>query len=161
MIYPAISCLPGRPVSEALCRVVERAALERSLTPDFLSTSGRPGRYNTRGIQAVYASENQAIAGAEADRYRNGRVTQNIVYWVHPSALVLDLGDSDNLKALGLTTTDLHTHWRFATTPTKTQLLGSEIATQTRLAGIRFPSDAAKEWGSCGLQSRIFQGRPS
>lgn len=150
MIYPAISDIPGRPVSEALCRVVERAVLERSPAPDFLFTSGRPGRYNTPGIQAVYASESQAIAGAEAERYRNGRVTQNIVYWLHPSALVLDLGDSNNLNDLGLTDADLYTPWRFATTPTKTQLLGREIAAQTRLAGIRFPSDAAKALGFAG-----------
>ena len=157
MSFPAIPGLPGRPISEALCRFVERAVLERSSSPDFLFTSGRPGRYNTKGIQAVYASESQAIAGAEAERYRNGRVTQNIVYWLHPSALVLDLGDSNSLNALGLSASDLYTPWRFATTHTKTQLLGKEIAAQTRLAGIRFPSDAANALGFAGYNVVFFK----
>jgi len=158
MTYPAISRLPGRPVSAELCRFVERAVLERLLTPDFLFTSGRPGRYNTRGIQAVYASEDQPTAGAEAERYRNGRVTQNLVYWVHPTALVFDILEiAANLNALGLTTADLYTPWMFAKIPTKTQLLGSDIAAQTRLAGIRFPSNAARDRGFAGYNLVFFK----
>lgn len=148
--YPALDTLKGTLVTTPLCRMVERAVLERPARPDFLFTSGRPGRYNPRAVEAIYAAEDQATAGAEAERYRKGRTTQTIVYWLIPNAHVLDLGDPANLTALGLTDADLFASWMFAAAPTRTQLLGQALASQSRFAGIRFPSDAAKARGFTG-----------
>lgn len=155
--YPGLSALSGTLATAALCRMVERAVLERPAKPDFLFTSGRPNRYNPRGIDALYAAEDQATAGAEAERYRNGRTTQTIVYWMVPNARVLDLSDPANLVALGLSDSDLFANWRFATTPTRTQLLGQAVAAQSRLAGIRFPSDAARARGFVGHNLVFFR----
>lgn len=155
--FPNLTALAGTRVTSAYCRIVERAALERPTKPDFLFTSGNPGRYNPRGIYALYAAEDQSTAGAEAERYRGGRTTQSVVYWAKPSAVVLDLSSAANLAALGLTGADLFANWRFAPTPTPCQLLGQAIAAQTRLAGIRFPSDAAKARGFTGYNVVFFK----
>lgn len=155
--YPALATVAGIPAPGELCRVVERVVLERTPKSDFLFTSGRPGRYNPRGIEALYASEDQATAGAEAERYRAGRVTQNVVYWVRPNALVLDLGNPTTVAALGLVEADLFSDWKFAPAPTRSQLLGEEVAQQSRLAGIRFPSDAAKARGFLGYNIVFFK----
>ena len=53
----------------ALSRIVERRVLESRRPPDFLFTSGRPGRYNPAGVEGVYFSADGATAGAEFDRY--------------------------------------------------------------------------------------------
>src|SRR5687768_15019644 len=104
--------------------MVERVVLEKTPAPDFLFTSGRPGRYNLRGIQPLYAAEDQATAGSESERYRSGRTTQTIVYCARPDALVVDLGNAATVTALGLVEADLFAPWTFAITPTLGQLLG-------------------------------------
>jgi hypothetical protein len=52
---------------------------------------------------------------------------------------------------------DLHTPWRFAATPTKTQRLGAAVAVRAKFAGIRFPSDAAQDRGFLGYNVVFFQ----
>jgi RES domain-containing protein len=155
--FPGLSAIKGVPVSTALCRMVERSVLERPPKSDFLFTSGRPGRYNSRGIQALYAAEDLATAGAESERYRKGRTTQTIVYWATPNAVVVDLGDAGTIAALGLVDLDLFAPWMFAATPTRAQLLGEAVAAQTRLGGIRFPSDAARTRGFVGYNFVFYK----
>ena len=53
-------------------RMVDRCYVDDASKADYLFTSGRPGRYNPRGVEALYASEDLLTAGAEADRYRKG-----------------------------------------------------------------------------------------
>ena len=71
------SILPGLPVLEIrdmqLRRIVARHVLESRKPPQFLYTSGRPGRYNPRDALCLYVSEDAATAGAEFDRYWDGR----------------------------------------------------------------------------------------
>jgi hypothetical protein len=79
-----------------------------------------------------------------------------VIFWIHPRALVLDLGNPATVDALKFQN-ELYASWRFAGSPTKTQMLGAAIAAQTRLAGIRFPSDAAREKGFVGYNLVLFK----
>ena len=139
--------------------MVEKAILEKYAVPKFLYTSGRPGRYNLRDIQCLYCSADIPTAGAEYERYRGGRTTQSVTYWIHANLLVLDLEDRAVLSALGLSEADLFVSWRALSSPgpTLTQQLGAAVATQDRLQGIRFPSDAAKERGFPGFNLVLFR----
>lgn len=156
-LFPALSTLDGRRLDQPHCRVVERAVLESRTPAQFLYTSGRPGRYNPRGLEALYCSEDLPTAAAEMERYRGGKTSQLITYWIHLQALILDLGDAAVVSALRLRADDLHAPWRFAATPTKTQLLGEAVAARSRFAGIRFPADAASARGFVGHNVVFFR----
>lgn len=156
-LFPALATLNGKTLDKPHCRVVERVVLESKTPSEFLYTSGRPGRYNPRGVNALYCSQDLPTAGAEVERYRNGKTRQLITYWIHPRALVLDLEEPAILNALGLTTADLFAPWRFAPSLTKAQLLGEAVEAIANFAGIRFPSDAARERGFTGYNVVFFK----
>jgi len=157
MITPSqVAAWDGILARPEYCRMVERRHVAHQATANYLFTSGKPNRYNPRGIEALYCSEDQATAGAEADRYRNGATKQGVIFWIHPRAFVLDLGNPVTVDALELQN-ELYAPWRFALSPTKTQILGGAIAGQTRLGGIRFPSDAAREKGFVGYNLVLFK----
>jgi RES domain-containing protein len=139
--------------------MVEKAILEKYAPPQFLYTSGRPGRYNLRDTHCLYCSADMPTAGAEYDRYRGCRTTQSLTYWIHANVLVLDLEDRAVLAVLGLTERDLFAPWRALSSPgpSLTQKLGTAVATQDRLHGIRFPSDAAQERGFAGYNVVLFR----
>ena len=138
-------------------RIVERRVLESRRPPDFLFTSGRPNRYNPAGVECVYFSADGATAGAEFDRYWQGKTTQRVLYFCRASARVLDLTDVNVRATLGLHEADLFGPWRLAASPTVTQRLGFVVAGQRRFAGIRFPSDAAQERGFTGSNLVFFR----
>lgn len=141
-----------------LPRLVERRRLEARNPPDFRFTSGRPNRYNPAGIEGVYFAADAATAGAEFDRAWEGRPTQWILYFCRVStALVLDLTDTACREKLGLSEEELFADWRFSQTPTTTQELGACVASQTHFAGIRYPSDAARERGFTGANLVFFR----
>lgn len=139
--------------------MVEKTILEKSAPPQFLYTSGRPGRYNLRDIHCLYCSADMSTAGAEYERYRGAKTTQSVTYWIHPNVVVLDLADDAVRDALGLTEADLFAPWRAlsAPGPTLTQQLGAAVAAQDRLHGIRFPSDAARQRGFPGFNLVVFR----
>lgn len=139
--------------------MVEKAILEKYAPPKFLYTSGRPGRYNLRDLHCLYCSADMPTAGAEFERYRGGKTTQSVTYWIHANVLVLDLTDAAVVDALGLKAADLFASWRALSSPgpSLTQQLGAVVATQDRLHGIRFPSDAAKERGFPGFNLVLFR----
>lgn len=157
--FAALATLEGMPVNQAYCRIVPNPVLQSRTPPEFLFTSGKAGRYNEKGVLCIYASEDLPTAGAESERYREGRTVATTTYWLHMEAKLLDLAASDVLEALQLTTDDLFRPWRGLSVsgPTATQLLGSFIAQQTKLSGIRFPSDAARERGFTGFNIVVFR----
>lgn len=153
-----LATAPGEELrAVTLPRIVERRALESRRPPDFLFTSGRPGRYHPAGVEGVYFSADGATAGAEFDRYWQGRATQRVLYFCRASARVLDLTNPAIVTALGLREPDLFAPWRLAITPTPTQQLGAVVAGQRRFAGVRFPSDAARERGFAGANLVFFR----
>jgi RES domain-containing protein len=157
--FNKLASLPGTPISEPYCRMLEKAILEKYAPPQFLYTSGRPGRYNLRDTPCLYCSADMPTAGAEYDRYRGAGTTQSVTYWIHVKILVLDLTDSAIVAALGLKRADLFAPWRVLSSPgpSLTQQLGATVATQDRLHGIRFPSDAAKDRGFAGSNLVLFR----
>jgi RES domain-containing protein len=144
-----------------LRRSVPQTSLESHAPPDYLFASGRPNRYNPRGVSALYVSENFATMGAEMDRAAKSLglddFKNQVVYTVQAEAKLLDLANPKILTALSLGPTALHEPWKFALTPTETQQLGAAISGQTRFAGIRYPSDAAQEAGFLGYNIVIFK----
>jgi len=153
--------LPALPVHAVanleLRRIVARKALESRTPADLLYTSGRPGRYNPRGVFCLYASEDAATAGAEFERYWSGQPLASTLYFCRITASLLDLGSPHVLAALGLREANLFDSWRTTLSPTATQRLGAAIAAQNRFAGIRFPSDAARERGFAGWNYVLYR----
>jgi hypothetical protein len=115
--FSKLASLPGKAISVPHCRMVEKTILEKYAPPQFLYTSGRPGRYNLRDTHCLYCSADMPTAAAEYDRYRGSRTTQSLTYWIHADVLVLDLEDRSVLTALGLTEPDLFAPWRALSSP--------------------------------------------
>lgn len=127
-------------------RRVELEALQAYSPPNFLYTSGKPGRYNIDGMDCLYVSENEETAKAEYERlwkHRPGKQQPVVTFFAKVSLTkILDLTDPAILAHLKLTDKDLHESWRLATRPTKTQLVGFAAASRASIAGIQYPSDA-------------------
>lgn len=159
MSFPALATLSGVSISRALCRMVQRTALESRLPPNYLFTSGGAGRYNSPKVECIYASEDMPTAAMEYERYNLGHTNQSVTYWIHVSGAVIDLGDVATLGALGLTSDHLFLPWRGLSVkpPTITQRLGDALGGQTRLCGIRFPSDAARARTTAGSNYVFFR----
>jgi RES domain-containing protein len=157
--WPALlSRLPVLALNDApQRRIVERQMLESRTPPDFLFTSGRPGRYNPAGLFCLYASEDATTAGAEFERYWAGLPVQQVLYFCRVTGSVLDLADPVVRRALGLKRSDLFTPWRGRKRLTLSQRLGVVLGAQTRFIGVRFPSDAAQERGFVGHNIVVFR----
>jgi hypothetical protein len=61
------------------------------------------------------------------------------------------------LGRLKIEPAELHLSWRGTSSPTACQKLGKVVAGQKRFAGIRFPSDAAREKGIQGFNFVLFK----
>lgn len=153
---------PTSPPQELLLyRFVPQGDLEKKLPPDYLFTSGNPGRYNPKKVNAFYASQDATIAGAELDRRlaqmpKDRIPPRQVLYSIKANLSVLDLSDADTLQHLRLTRADLATEWEFALVPTPTQRLGYAVSMQTRFAAINAPSDAAAARKLAGVNYIIF-----
>ena len=80
-----------------------------------------------------------------------------VLYFAQFSGFILDLGDLKVLDQLKIDPNELFAPWRLAQTPTLCQNLGKAVAEQTRFAGIRFPSDAARERKIEGFNYVLFK----
>jgi RES domain-containing protein len=138
---------------------VSECDLVRLSPPNYLFTSGYPGRYNSDGVLALYASEDAATAGEEWERRARQlpRLPRQLVYFVEFSVPILDLGNAATLEALELTQADLTAPWEFVLAATMTQRLGDAVAAQQRFGGIRFASDAARLRGFVGFNIVLFR----
>lgn len=145
--------------SMSLFRFVPSSDLQRSSSPDYLFTSGNPGRFNPKGVLAFYASEDAATAGAEFDLRcaQLGKRCEQVVYAVEATAPLLDLADRKARAAVNLSDKSLFDSWILAATPTPTQQLGAAVGGQSRVGGIRYPSYAAKKRGFDGFNVVLFK----
>jgi hypothetical protein len=105
--------IPGRAMTDVPGRrLVNRRMLEAKNPPDFLFTSGRPGRFNPRGTLSLYASDNAVTAGAEWERYWDNLRQSHLLYFVEFSGLLLDLGNDQTLELLKINSDELFAPWR-------------------------------------------------
>jgi RES domain-containing protein len=154
-----VSCVPFRAV---LARRVPLLSLIRISPPDFLHTSGKPGRYNPAGVLCVYFGEDEDTARLEYERLWVGTPAQKQPVGLYFARIrltkVLDLTSAATLKKLKLLNADLHRSWR-GVKPIKTQKLGLAVSTQTAICAVRYPSDAAAASGKAGTNLVIFRNR--
>jgi RES domain-containing protein len=154
-----VSCVPYRAV---LARRVPLLPLLRISPPDFLYTSGKPGRYNPDGVSCVYFGENEDTARLEYERLWRDTPAQKQPVGLYFARIrlskMLDLTSAVTLEKLKLSNADLHRSWR-GVKPIETQKLGLVVSTQTDISTIRYPSDAAAASGEAGTNLVIFQNR--
>ncbi len=154
----ALAGVPVRDWHGTLVRRVAMLPLLTSAPVDFLFTSGKAYRYNSRGVECVYFAEDEATAAAEYEFHHLGQRQPVTTYFAEVRLRrVLDLGDAGTLSVLGLDGRDLRAPWRGARRPTATQLLGDAVSRQTEIAAIRFPSEAARLKGFVGANVVIFR----
>ena len=120
--------------------------------------SGRPNRYNTAGVRCIYFAEDEATAAAEYERHTRPLKQPFATYFAEVEiAAILDLCSPQTVKALGVSTRELHKNWVRAKRPTSTQRLGNAVSHQIGIAAIRFPSEAARKKGFAGANVVIFR----
>jgi RES domain-containing protein len=157
----ALSTVPTVPLNGVLVRMIPRDWLEKKRPPDFLFASGKPNRFNPAGVECVYFSEDEETARSEYFRLwrgaAGGHQPRTIYFAKVQLAHVLDLTEERTLAFLDLTEEDLYRPWRLAQSLTATQLLGDAVSRQTRVSGIRYPSDATRETGGGGVNVVVFR----
>ena len=146
---------------ELYTRWVEES-VKRGDPVKFLSTSGRPNRYNPAGVECFYFAEDERTAQWECERGLPASVNpKQSVVELHAKVLlhsVLDLLDPANMSTLGLTPRDLRVNWR-KHAPAATQMLGAAVARTKIYSAIQYPSVAAQEQGEKGVCVVIFKER--
>jgi len=157
----ALASAPTIRLRRLVVRMIPGDWLEEGRSPDFLFTSGKPNRFNLKGVECVYFSEDEDTARAECVRLWSGTSGEHqprVTYFARVRLRrVLDLAQAETLSALGLTAKDLHQGWRLARSPTLTQMLGTAISRQARVSAIRYPSDAAHETGATGANVVVYR----
>ncbi|HEX4955231.1 MAG TPA: RES family NAD+ phosphorylase [Thermoanaerobaculia bacterium] len=143
-----------------LHRCIPWLAFDLGRPPTFLYTSGRLSRCNPPGVSCLYFSEQEATADAEfrfawagaPGRFQPKLSFTAVVSFRH----VLDLADEAVVLAAGLSEADLFGSWRLSVTPTRLQQLGEVVSRQSRIAAIRYPSQASRRLGLAGWNVAIF-----
>jgi RES domain-containing protein len=152
--------IPTRPMRRRLVRCVPLLVFKKGDSPDFLRSSGRPGRCNPRGVDCLYFSEGEAVAQAEYRRAWRGLAAESqprITFTARVSLRrVVDLGQRRALRTLGMVKDDLLESWRLRAAPTRLQLLGAAISRQSVIAALRYPSAAARSAGDSGWNVAIY-----
>jgi RES domain-containing protein len=157
----ALVTAPTTRLRRLVVRMIPYDWLDKGKAPDFLFASGKPNRFNTKGVECVYFSDGEKTAGAEYLRWWSGTAGEHqprVTYFARVRLqYVLDLTQEETLSALGLTGKELCQPWRLATSPTPTQMLGTALSRQTRIPEIRYPSDAARAKGTAGANIVVFR----
>jgi RES domain-containing protein len=157
----ALSKAPARAIKAQLVRLVPFQHLVSVDPPDWLFTSGKPNRYNTAGVECVYFGESKDVAELENEDQFSGlfgkRQPVTIYYANVVLNRVMDLTDSQTLRALKLDVTELSKNWRRTKAPTSTQLLGKAVSETAHFSAIRYPSQAAAKHGRTGANYVIFR----
>lgn len=154
----ALARAPVRPLKAMLVRCVALQPLISVGKPDFLFTSGKPNRFNPAGVHCIYFAEDERTARAAYGRRLGGALNQPVATYFADVRLsrILDLSTRKARTAMGLDETDLCASWSRRKTLIRTQYLGLALSEQIAIAGIRFPSDAAREAGFAGCNVVIF-----
>ena len=108
---------PTVALNATFSRVVPLGDLLKNSPPDFLFTSGRPNRYNPRGVECVYFSETEEVANLEYTARLRGFAVKfpKVIYCAEARlAKVLDLTLPGTLNALGISDAALFQTWRGA-----------------------------------------------
>src|SRR5437660_1479301 len=80
-VAKGLANVPVRELQATLVRRVSLGPLVESPVPDFLFTSGKAYRYNTRGIHCVYFAEDERTAAAEYERHNVSRHQPFVTYF--------------------------------------------------------------------------------
>lgn len=151
--------LPTRRMRRRLVRCVPQLDFDENEAPSYLFASGRPGRCNPAGVDCLYFSETEAAAQAEYRQKWRGTAEQHQPKLTFTARVrlrkILDLGDRETVKLLGLTREDLEGNWRLRQ-PTPLQELGRMISRQSSVTAVRFPSAAAATAGRSGWNVAIY-----
>lgn len=159
-IEAALGSIATRRMRRRLVRCVPFLDFMASAKPTFLYTSGRPNRANPRGLDCLYFSESEATAieefremwrGTPAERQPTLMFSARV--WLHK---IVDLGNSDVMRALALSPEDLYGDWRLLAAETRLQEIGGAISRQRGIAAIRFPSAAGHRVRRSGWNVAIF-----
>jgi RES domain-containing protein len=145
-----------------LVRCVPYLSFQRGVPPTFLYTSGRPNRWNPRGTNALYFSEDEATANLEyarAWRGTRGVEQPKLVFRARVRLRrVLDLAKPELSAALAVNEADHSRGWRLARRPTRPQEIGRVVNEQALAAAIRYPSAVARADRREGWNVVIFPG---
>ena len=102
----ALGDLPTRAMNRRLVRCVPALSFLAGAPPSFLRTSGRPNRFNPRGVDCLYFSETEAVANLEWDRQMNGSPLESqpkLVFFARVKLRrVLDLENPETRRRLEL-----------------------------------------------------------
>ncbi len=156
-----LDSLPARRMRRKLARCIPHLDFEDGDPPSYLFVSGRANRCNPSGVECVYFSETEAVAGAEYQRQWQGTPGADqprLTYFaVVDLARIIDLADETTLGALHLTDEDLFGTWRGRSEPTRLQGIGLAISRQASISAIRYPSAAARSAGMSGFNVVVFR----
>jgi len=154
-----LDSLPAKPLDAVLVRCVPQLSFDSGDPPSYFFVSGHARRLNPRGVECLYFGGDEATAGAEYDRNAAGTTAGNqpkIIFKVRAHLHgVVDLGDAYVRKRLKIRDIDLFGFWR-GKRETRLQLLGRAVSSQSHIAAIRFPSDAARARGQEGWNLAVF-----
>jgi RES domain-containing protein len=142
-----------------LARCVPQLHFAAGGKPSYLYTSGQAKRCNPAAVRCLYLSETEATADAEYRRHLRGTPAEHqpkltFRIGVHLRRII-DLGNRDTLRLLGITPDDLQGNWRLHG-PTRLQQLGRAIDRQRTVSAVRYPSNAAAQLGRRGWNVAIY-----
>jgi hypothetical protein len=110
-------------------------------------------------VECLYFSETEATAQAEyrlAWRSTAAEHQPKLTFTARVRLrMILDLGNQETVRLLGLTRDDLEGTWRLRQ-PTRLQELGRAISRQSAITALRFPSAAAPKAGARGWNVAIY-----
>jgi RES domain-containing protein len=157
----ALSGISPLSVNARLSRVVDFFDLTSQARFEFLYTSGRPNRFNPRGLQCLYLADERETCMMEIrenDPDYETNHSADTTYRVEVQlARALDLLSDSNRSALGLTDKELFAPWRRAKRPTSTQRLGKVVSEGDSFSCIRYPSNAAHKLGQNNWNLVVFR----
>ena len=152
-----LASAPIRPFSGRLVRCVPQLTFQQGSPPSYLFTSGAVNRCNPRDVHTLYMSQDRETALAEYESYYADPEPQLTYHADFQTDAVLDFEDQRVRRHFGVNDDDFFKGFRLAVKPTPLQLLGTAIAAQTVVAGIRFPSNARHRKDEAGFNFAIFR----
>lgn len=156
----ALSRAPSAAWKGRVARRVEFLALTTCNPPNWLHTSGRPNRFNPRGIHCIYFAGDPDVARLEFECMWQGATAGGQPATDYNADVnlerMLDLTSPETLKTLGVKPVDLHANWRLAKQPTVTQLIGQAVCETKLFSAIRYPSFAAAKSRRPGVNVVLF-----
>lgn len=157
-IVRALEVVPTVELRRTLVRRVPLTPLIESDAVDFLYTSGRPNRFNPPLVQCIYFAEDERTAEAEYQRHNVRRHQPFATYFGKVNLrYVIDLCSPATLAALEMEEADLQAVWIGKSKLVATQILGQALNEQTKIAAVRFPSEAARAAGFAGANVVILK----